>query len=184
MENKEIQLMIEGLLLASKTPLTISNIRKVFEPEQKLRADVIKQHLQKIQDEWAEKGLELRETAIGWRFQTKPVLQSYLDRLSPEKPMKYSRALLEVLAIIVWKQPVTRGDIENIRGVSVSSHMIRTLEERQWIEVVGYRDVLGKPALFATTDTFLSDLGLKSLDELPDLTQVEALLTVDEFGKH
>lgn len=124
---------------------------------------------------WADKGLELVSLSSGWRFQSRPQMQRYLERLNPEKPPRYSRAVLETLAIIAWRQPVTRGDIEDIRGVTVSSQIVKTLEERGWIEVLGHRDAPGRPALLGTTAQFLDDLGLKALDELPELETHEGV---------
>jgi len=135
----------------------------------------MRQHLETLQNTWADKGLELVCLSSGWRFQSRPEMQRYLERLNPEKPPRYSRAVLETLAIIAWRQPVTRGDIEDIRGVTVSSQIIKTLEERGWIEVLGHRDAPGRPALLGTTRQFLDDLGLKALDELPELETHEGV---------
>lgn len=129
----------------------------------------MRQHLETLQNAWADKGLQLVCLSSGWRFQSRPEMQRYLERLNPERPPRYSRAVLETLAIIAWRQPVTRGDIEDIRGVTVSSQIVKTLEERGWIEVLGHRDAPGRPALLGTTAQFLNDLGLKALDELPEL---------------
>ncbi|WP_353152969.1 SMC-Scp complex subunit ScpB [Herminiimonas fonticola] len=136
-------------------------------------ADAIKQMLGELRDDWADKGIEVVSLSTGWRFQSRPEMKIYLERLNPEKPPKYSRATLETLAIITYRQPVTRGDIEEIRGVTVNSQTIKMLEDRGWIEAIGHRDVPGRPALFATTKHFLDDLGLSSLDQLPPLQQVE-----------
>lgn len=135
----------------------------------------MRQHLESLQNAWADKGLELVRLSSGWRFQSRPEMQRYLERLNPEKPPRYSRAVLETLAIIAWRQPVTRGDIEDIRGVTVSSQIVKTLEERGWIEVLGHRDAPGRPALLGTTRQFLDDLGLKALDELPELETHEGV---------
>jgi segregation and condensation protein B len=140
--------------------------------ESLISADAIRQMLEQLQREWADKGLEVVNLSNGWRFQSRPEMKLYLDRLNPEKPPKYSRATMETLAIIAYRQPVTRGDIEEIRGVAVNSQTIKMLEERGWIDCVGHRDVIGRPALFATTKQFLDDLGLKSLSQLPALQQV------------
>jgi segregation and condensation protein B len=129
--------------------------------------------LQEIEHEWAHKGLELVHVASGWRFQSRPELRSYLDRLHPEKPPKYTRAVLETLAIIAYRQPVTRGDMEDIRGVTIGSQILKQLEDRGWVEVIGHRETVGRPSLFATTRQFLDDLGLSSLDQLPLLSQVD-----------
>ena len=128
--------------------------------------------LEELQQDWANKGIEVVSLSTGWRFQSRPEMKTYLDRLNPEKPPRYSRATLETLAIIAYRQPVTRGDIEEIRGVTVSSHTVKLLEDRGWIESIGQRDVPGRPGLFATTRQFLDDLGLSSLDQLPPLQQV------------
>ena len=166
--------ILETALLCADQPMKISDLRKLFADLDEVENDVIKQQLQVLQDEWAEKGLELSELASGWRFQSRPEMQKYLERLNPEKPPKYSRAVMETLAIIAWRQPVTRGDIEDIRGVTVSSQIIKTLEERGWIDVLGHRDAPGRPALLGTTKQFLDDLGLKALDDLPALEGGEA----------
>ncbi len=148
--------------------MPLSDLRKLFEGED-VSADDLRRYLGLLALEWEDRGLELASMAGGWRFQSRPGMQRYLARLTPEKPPKYSRAVLETLAIIAWRQPVTRGDIEDIRGVTVSSQIVRTLEERGWIEVLGHRDAPGRPALLGTTRQFLDDLGLKALDELPAL---------------
>lgn len=166
--------ILETALLCADEPMRIGDLRKLFTDLDEVENDVIKQQLQVLQDEWAEKGLELSELASGWRFQSRPEMQKYLERLNPEKPPKYSRAVMETLAIIAWRQPVTRGDIEDIRGVTVSSQIIKTLEERGWIDVLGHRDAPGRPALLGTTKQFLDDLGLKALDDLPVLESGEA----------
>ena len=130
--------------------------------------------LDELKAEWSGKAVELVQVASGWRFQGKPAIQPYLDRLSPERPPRYSRAVMETLAIIAYQQPVTRGDIEAIRGVAVSTNVIKALEDRQWVEVVGHKETPGRPALYATTKTFLDDLGLRSLSELPPLAELDA----------
>lgn len=175
--------ILETALLCADEPMKIGDLRKLFTDLEEVDNDVIKQQLQVLQDEWAEKGLELSELASGWRFQSRPEMQKYLERLNPEKPPKYSRAVMETLAIIAWRQPVTRGDIEDIRGVTVSSQIIKTLEERGWIDVLGHRDAPGRPALLGTTKQFLDDLGLKALDDLPALESGEAgLPDLSELG--
>ena len=138
-----------------------------------LGLETIEAMLQEIQQDWALRGVELVKVATGWRFQSRPEMRPFLDRLHPEKPPRYTRATLETLAIIAYRQPVTRGDIENIRGVTVNSLLIKQLEERGWIEVIGHRDTVGRPALFATTRHFLDDLGLASLDQLPEMESAE-----------
>lgn len=165
--------ILETALLCADQPLPLSDLRKLFSTEA-LSADDVRRLLALLQLDWQDRGLELVNVASGWRFQSRPEMQRYLSRLEPVRPPKYSRAVLETLAIIAWRQPVTRGDIEDIRGVTVSTQIVRTLEERGWIEVVGHRDAPGRPALLGTTHQFLDDLGLKSLDELPALMDVDA----------
>jgi segregation and condensation protein B len=167
---EEVKRVLETVLLASGLPLTLGELKRVFDEE--LHNDFLRRALDELRQEWQGRGVELTQVAEGWRFQTRPEYQVYLDRLHPEKPPKYSRAALETLSIIAYRQPVSRGDIEEIRGVAVSSQTIRSLEERGWIEVVGHRDVPGRPALFATTRQFLGDLNLRALSELPALPEV------------
>ncbi len=166
----DVKRVLETVLLAQSQPLTTAELRKVFQDE--LSPDLLRKALDELRQDWQGRGVELTLVAEGWRFQTRPEYQPYLDRLNPEKPPRYSRATLETLAIIAYRQPVTRGDIEEIRGVAVSSQIIRTLEERGWIETVGHRDVPGRPALYATTKRFLADLNLRALSELPPLPEV------------
>lgn len=156
--------ILEAALLCAQSPLTIAQMRNMFDDT--VSAQDIHNLLADLKDDWQDRGLELIELTDGWRFQSRSNLQVYLSRLNPEKPPRYSRAVLETLAIIVWHQPVTRGDIEDIRGVTVSTQIIRTLEDRGWIEVIGHRDAPGRPALFATTNQFLNDLGINALDAL------------------
>src|SRR5690606_30278428 len=151
-----------------------AELRKMF-VSPPLSADDLRRYLAILQLDWKERGLELVQVASGWRFQSRPAMQVFLSRLSLERAPKYSRAVLETLAIIAWRQPVTRGDIEDIRGVSVSTQIVRTLEDRGWIEVLGYRDAPGRPALLGTTRQFLNDLGLGSLDELPSVETLDSL---------
>jgi segregation and condensation protein B len=167
----EIKSILEAALLVAGEPLSAAQLAKLFDPP--LEQDVIRRLLDEIRDAWAARSVELTQVASGWRFRAKPELQPYLDRLAPEKPPRYSRAAMETLAIITYQQPVTRGDIESIRGVAVSTHVIKTLEDRQWIEVVGHRETPGRPALYATTKQFLDDLNLRSLSELPPLAQLD-----------
>src|SRR6476619_2787081 len=162
--------VLETALICTSQPLQVRELRVLFNDE--LGADTIRTLLEELQDDWAQRGVELVCVATGWRFQSRPEMREYLDRLNPEKPPKYSRATLETLAIIAYRQPVTRGDIEEIRGVTVNSHTVKLLEDRGWIESIGQRDVPGRPSLFATTRQFLDDLGLASLDQLPPLQQV------------
>lgn len=167
MTETEILRVLETALLCAEAPLAVTDLRSLFEDT--ISGDDIRRHLAALQLDWQERGLELVQLASGWRFQSRPDMQRYLGRLNPEKPPRYSRAVLETLAIIAWRQPVTRGDIEDIRGVTVSAQIIRTLEDRGWIETLGYRDAPGRPALLGTTRRFLEDLGLRALDELPAL---------------
>ena len=169
------KLVLETALLCAQEPLPLTELRKLVEPELveemggDFSNDTLRVLLEEIKADWQSRGLELIALASGWRFQSRPEIMRYLDRLNPEKAPKYSRAVMETLAIIAYRQPVTRGDIEEIRGVTVNTQVVRTLEERGWIEVIGHRDVPGRPALFATTKQFLDDLGLRSLQELPAL---------------
>lgn len=162
--------VIEAALLSATEPLSVSELRKMFEG--RVSQTEVQSHLQLLQQAWGQRPLELVQLASGWRFRTRAGFMPYLERLNPEKPPKYSRAVLETLAIIAYRQPVTRGDIEEIRGVMVAPTVIRALEERGWIEVVGHRDTPGRPALFATTRQFLDDLALRSLRDLPPLEQL------------
>ena len=157
--------ILETALICSQQPLPVQAMGVLFDDE--LGPDTLELILQELQQEWAQRGVELVCVATGWRFQSRPEMREYLDRLHPEKPPRYSRAALETLAIIAYRQPVTRGDIEDIRGVTVNSLLLKQLEDRDWIEVIGHRETIGRPALFATTRHFLDDLGLESLDQLP-----------------
>lgn len=180
MDESLIKKILETALLCATEPMRVSELAKLFGETDNVQTDVIKQQIKNLQSEWADKGVELTEIASGWRFQSRPEMQKYLERLNPEKPPKYSRAVMETLAIIAWHQPVTRGDIEDIRGVSVSSQIIKTLEDRDWIEVIGHREGPGRPALFGTTKHFLDDMGLKSIADLPEIgADTEALMAGD-----
>ncbi|MEC4719522.1 SMC-Scp complex subunit ScpB [Noviherbaspirillum sp. CPCC 100848] len=176
MNTIEAKKVLETALLCAHEPLSISDMRKLFaesgEAHEEVGADTIKAMLEELRRDWVDKGIEIVSLSTGWRFQSRPEMKKYLERLNPEKPPKYTRATLETLAIIAYRQPVTRGDIEEIRGVTVNSQTIKMLEDRGWIEAIGHRDVPGRPALFATTRQFLDDLGLTSLDQLPPLQQV------------
>src|SRR6266480_5959828 len=163
--------ILEAALLVAGEPVAVAQLSKLFDPP--LEADVIRKLLEDLRAAWADRSVELAQVASGWRFQARPEIQPYLERLSPEKPPRYSRAAMETLAIIAYQQPVTRGDIEAIRGVQVSTNVIKTLEDRQWIEAVGHRETPGRPALYATTKNFLDDLGLRSLAELPPLADLD-----------
>lgn len=165
-----IRRVLEGVLLASTEPLSLAQLGRVFDG--RLSSEVLRRSLDTLQDEWRDRAVALVWVADGWRFQSRGEVQPYLERLNPEKPPRYARATLETLTIIAYRQPVTRGDIEEIRGVAVNTQIIRTLEERGWIEIVGQREVPGRPALYATTTQFLNDLGLRSLTELPPLPDV------------
>ena len=167
MNSLEAKRVLETALLCATQPLQVRELRQLFHDE--LGADTIKTLLQDIQLDWAQRGLELVNVASGWRMQSRPEMRDFLDRLHPEKPPKYSRAALETLAIIAYRQPVTRGDMEDIRGVTVNSLVIKQLEDRGWVEVIGHRETVGRPMLYATTRQFLDDLGLASLDQLPPL---------------
>lgn len=171
---EEVKQILETALLTSQEPLSLSELRKLFEDE--LGTGVLGRLLEEMRKDWEGKGVELVNIAGGWRFQARPRMQMFLDRLNPQKPPRYSRAVLETLAIISYRQPVTRGDIEEIRGVAVSSSIIRTLESRGWISTVGHREVPGRPALYGTTKEFLSDLNLRCLEELPPLEDLGALV--------
>jgi|SRR6185436_12970553 segregation and condensation protein B len=172
-----VKRVVEAALLSSTEPLPISDIRKLFDEE--IPADVLRGILDELSGDWAEKGVELANVASGWRFQVRPEYQKFIDRLNPHRPPKYSRAVLETLAIIAYRQPVTRGDIEEIRGVVVSSGILKALEARGWIDEVGHREVPGRPALYSTTRTFLDDLNLRSLDELPVLEDLGSLVEAE-----
>jgi segregation and condensation protein B len=174
----DLRTVLESALLAAHEPLSLNELKRMF--EQELSADMLRRALEELRLQWQGRGVELVQVADGWRFQTRPEMQPWLSRLKNEKPPRYSRAVLETLAIIAYRQPVTRGDIEDIRGVSVNPHIIKTLEERGWIEAIGHRDVPGRPALFGTTPHFLSDLGLRTLSELPPLEELGNLVTPDE----
>jgi segregation and condensation protein B len=170
----EVKTVVEAALLASPEPLGIGELRKLFDDE--VGADTLRRLLDELREAWKDRGVELVNLASGWRFQTRPAVQAHLDRMHPEKPPRYSRAVMETLAIIAYRQPVTRGDIEDVRGVMVSPNVIKTLEARGWIDVVGHRDAPGRPALYATTRSFLDDLGLRSLQELPPLEEISKSL--------
>jgi segregation and condensation protein B len=176
MNTVEAKKVLETALLCAHEPLSIHDLKRLYvengERNEEVGVDTIKSMLEELRSDWSDKGIEIVALSTGWRFQSRPEMKKYLERLNPEKPPKYSRATLETLAIIAYRQPVTRGDIEEIRGVTVSSQTIKLLEDRGWIEAIGHRDVPGRPALFATTRQFLDDLGLTSLDQLPPLRQV------------
>ncbi|KVX62489.1 SMC-Scp complex subunit ScpB [Burkholderia stagnalis] len=172
MNTQEAKIVLETALICAQEPLKLGDLRKLFADS--VSADTVRTLLEDLKQEWSGRGVELVALASGWRFQSKPAMRDFLDRLHPEKPPKYSRAVLETLAIIAYRQPVTRGDIEEIRGVTVNTQVVKQLEDRGWIEVIGHRDVPGRPALYATTKQFLDDLGLKALDDLPALEEPAA----------
>jgi len=176
MNTAQAKRVLETALLCSTQPVTVRDMRVLFEDA--LGADTLKALLEELQLDWAERGLELVSVATGWRFQSRPELRIYLDRLNPEKPPKYTRAVMETLAIIAYRQPVTRGDMEDIRGVTINTQIIKQLEDRGWVEVIGHRESVGRPGLYATTRQFLDDLGLSSLDQLPLLSSVEGQASV------
>ena len=182
MNTDEAKRVLETALLCAREPMSIHGMKKLFVDVDDngrpmgigVGADTIKLMLEELRDEWKDRGIEIVSLATGWRFQSRPEMKQYLDRLSPEKPQKYSRATLETLAIIAYRQPVTRGDIEEIRGVAVNSQTIKMLEDRGWVDVIGHREVLGRPALLGTTRQFLDDLGLNTLSQLPPLQDISA----------
>lgn len=183
-DSAQLLRIFEAALLTTQEPLSIGELKRLSEIPVETR--FVEELLQKLADKYADSGIELNRVASGWRFRARPELQQHLDRLDPQKPPRYSRAVLETLAIIAYRQPVTRGDIEDIRGVAVSSQVLKTLEARGWIESIGTRDTPGKPALYATTPQFMDDLNLRTLQELPALEEMGTLLEagiVDEPAK-
>ncbi len=175
---EDFKIVLEAALLSAGEPMPLAELKKLFDEE--FDDDTWRTLLDDLRRDWASRGVELVQLATGWRFQTRPEYQRFLDRLKNEKPPKYSRAAMETLAIIAYRQPVSRGDIEDIRGVAVSPNVLKTLEARGWIDVVGHRDAPGRPALYATTKKFLDDLGLRSLSELPPLTEIERVMDLAE----
>lgn len=167
MNTQQARRVLETALICAAQPLPMRDLRVLF--NEALGADTLREMLDELAQEWSLKGVELVQVASGWRFQSRPEMREFLDRLHPEKPPKYTRAALETLAIIAYRQPVTRGDMEDIRGVTIHSTVIKQLEDRGWVEVIGHRETVGRPALYATTRQFLDDLGLSSLDQLPAL---------------
>jgi segregation and condensation protein B len=172
MNTTDARRILETALICAQQPLTLRDIGVLFNGG--LAADSIKLVLGELQDEWSNRGTELVHVASGWRFQSRPEMREHLDRLTPEKPPRYSRATLETLAIIAYRQPVTRGDMEDIRGVTINSLLLRQLEDRGWVEVIGHRETVGRPALYATTRQFLDDLGVESLAGLPSMNDTSA----------
>ena len=177
---QHVKRVLEAALLSSAEPLTVAQLKRLFAGE--IDADNIRKVLDELKVDWAERSIELTTVASGWRFRVKPDFQPFLDRISPDRAPRYSRAVLETLAIIAYRQPVTRGDIEDIRGVNVSPPTLNALMERGWIDEVGHRETPGRPALFATTKKFLDDLNLRSLEELPALEELQSAL--DPIGAH
>jgi segregation and condensation protein B len=173
----EAKRILEAALLASPEPLALADLKRLFDDE--VAPDTLRKLLAELREEWNGRAVELVSLASGWRFQTKPEFRPFVERLNPEKAPRYSRAVMETLAIIAYRQPVTRGDIEDIRGVVVSTQIVQTLEKRGWIDVVGHRETPGHPALYATTRRFLDDLGLRSLEELPPLEEIAKTLQLD-----
>jgi segregation and condensation protein B len=174
----QVKKVLEAALLTSPEPLPLSELKKLFVGE--LGSEILRRLLDELSRDWEGRGVELVQVASGWRFQAKTEMQEFLDRLNPQKPPRYSRAVLETLAIIAYRQPVTRGDIEEIRGVAVASSVLKALESRSWISAVGHREVPGRPILYATSVEFLNDLGLRSLEELPPLEELGSLIEPKE----
>lgn len=183
MNTMDAKRVLETALICAPQPLHVREMEVLFDGV--LSADTLKRLLQQLQDDWAGRGVELIHVASGWRFQSRPEMREFLDRLHPEKPPKYTRAALETLTIIAYRQPVTRGDMEDIRGVTINSLLLKQLEDRGWVEVIGHRETVGRPGLYATTRQFLDDLGVDSLDQLPAMSSVEGeatMLEQIEFG--
>jgi segregation and condensation protein B len=174
----EVKRIIEAALLSSQEPLALTDLKRLFEDE--IGPDTLRRLLDELREDWSARAVELVNTASGWRFQTRTEFQPFVERLNPDKRARYSRAVMETLAIIAYRQPVSRGDVEDIRGVAVSAQIIQTLESRGWIDVVGHRDTPGRPALYATTRSFLDDLGLLSLQELPPLEEIARTLQLEQ----
>lgn len=172
------KLVLEAALFATQEPLPVSELKKLFGGD--ITIEIIRRALDELKSDWQGRGIELVQLASGWRFRVRPEYSEYIERLTPEKSPRYSRSVMETLAIIAYRQPVTRGDIEQIRGVSVSTHVIKTLEGRGWVDVIGHKDVPGRPGLYATTRKFLDDLGLSSLKDLPPLEQLGQLVIPDQ----
>src|SRR3954451_19027697 len=173
----ETKRILEAALLTAQEPLAVADLKKLFEEE--LAADLLKALLAEVREEWSGRSVELVQLASGWRFQTRPEFRPYVERLFPEKPPRYSRAVMETLAIIAYRQPVTRGDIEDVRGVVVSTQIVQALEARGWIDIVGHRETPGRPAVYATTRKFLDALGLRTLEELPPLEEIAQTLQLE-----
>lgn len=171
---KHLKLVLEAALFAAQEPLSAFDLKKLFDDE--ISVEIIRRAVDELKSDWQDRGVELVQLASGWRFRVRPEFMGHLERLNPEKAPRYSRAVMETLAIIAYRQPVTRGDIEQIRGVSVSTTVIKALEQRGWVDVIGFKEVPGRPGLYATTRKFLDDLGLASLKELPPLEELGQLV--------
>jgi len=183
MNTTDAKRVLETALICAPQALPVRELELLFDGA--IAADTLKRWLAELQDDWAGRGVELVRVASGWRFQSRPEMRPFLDKLQPEKPPRYTRATLETLAIIAYRQPVTRGDMEDIRGVTINSQLLKQLEDRGWVEVIGHRETVGRPSLFATTRQFLDDLGLQSLDQLPTLdgaSSESSLIEQIEFG--
>ena len=183
MNTADAKRVLETALICAQQPLPLRELGVLFNGS--LNPDSIKLLLEDLQNDWSDRGVELIHVATGWRFQSRPQMRDYLDRLHPEKPPRYTRAVLETLAIIAYRQPVTRGDMEDIRGVTINSLILKQLEDRGWVDVIGHRETVGRPALYATTKQFLDDLGVSSLNELPPMdsqSEPAAMLAQIEFG--
>ena len=173
----EAKRILEAALLASPEPLSLADLKRLFDDQ--VGGETLTHLLAELREDWAGRAVELVSLASGWRFQTRPEFQPFVEKLQPEKPPKYSRAVMETLAIIAYRQPVTRGDIEDVRGVVVSTQIMQALENRGWIDIVGHRETPGRPGLYATTKSFLDDLGLRSLQELPPLEEIARTLQLE-----
>ncbi len=180
MTPEQLRNIVEATLFAASEPLNVERLQLLFEEGEQPAKDTLQQTLLELQQEYQARGIELKEVASGYRFQARQEVSPWVSRLWEEKPPRYSRATLETLALVAYRQPITRGEIEDIRGVSVSSHIVKTLQERNWIRIVGHRDVPGRPAIYATTREFLDYFNLKSLDQLPPLAE---LMDIDKFNE-
>jgi segregation and condensation protein B len=178
MNTQDAKRVLETALICAQQPMPLRDMRVLFDDQ--IGPDTLRALLDELKRDWQDRGVELVALASGWRFQSRPEMREYLDRLNPEKPPRYSRAVMETLAIVAYRQPVTRGDIEDIRGVTVASHIVKQLEDRGWIEAIGHRDTPGRPALYATTKQFLDDLGLAGLDDLPPIDTLAAASAAPE----
>jgi len=179
MEQPQLQSIVESILLAAGKPLTIEQLLAVFGDGEKPSPDELREAIAALQENYAERGIELVEVASGFRIQVSQAMEPWVSRLTEEKPVRYSRALLETLALVAYRQPITRGEIEDIRGVSVSSSIMKTLQEREWVRIVGHRDVPGRPAMYSTTRQFLDYFNLKGLDDLPTLMELRDIDTIN-----